>query len=273
MTKRAATTEAVEVERKVKKEEPKEETPSAKDKLAELTKEELIEKYLSLSSDYEAVRAKVKRAEGEAHLARIRYTLKDREHRTIAQDRCNARWKLLGDSTGLLNQKRGIQMEAFVHDTLITQREEIHGLKKDLDSAKTELNTLRGKASEEHSKEWERTKKLKEENDKLRADAKKKAEMEKQLSLSQKANAIYKAKFKEQEKELAERNSRIRQLEEAPRADEEEGEMEEDGEEKEGDTSAAKEGDAAAAAEEEEPEELMLDDGHEENSTDDKTDE
>ncbi|KAF8366174.1 hypothetical protein PRIPAC_84003 [Pristionchus pacificus] len=152
----------------------------------------------------------------------------------IEQDRCNARWKLLGDTAGGWH-KRGVQMEAYVHDTLMSQKDEIHGLKKDLDSAKTELNTLRGKANDEHSKELERTKKLKEENDKLRVDAKKKAEVEKQLSLSQKANAIYKAKFKEQEKELAERNSRIRQLEEAPRADdehEEEEEMEEGDEEK-----------------------------------------
>lgn len=28
----------------------------------------------------------------------------------------------------------------------MSQKDEIHGLKKDLDSAKTELNTLRGKA-------------------------------------------------------------------------------------------------------------------------------
>ncbi|GMR52485.1 hypothetical protein PMAYCL1PPCAC_22680 [Pristionchus mayeri] len=264
MTKRAATAEVSEVERRVKKEEPKDETPSLKEKLAEMTKEDLMEKYVSLSADYDAVRAKLRRAESAEHLGRIRYSLKDREHRMIAQDRCNARWKLLGESSGPLNQKRGIQMEAFVHDTLITQRDDIHGLKKDLESAKTELNTLRGKANEEHSKEFERAKKLKEENDKLRVDAKKKAEVEKQLALSQKANAIYKAKFKEQEKELAERNSRIRQLEEAPRADDEE---EEEAEEKAGDVSGVKEeGGEEGAADEEEPEELMLDDGHEENS-------
>lgn len=32
----------------------------------------------------------------------------------IEQDRCNARWKLLGDTAGGWH-KRGVQMEAYVH--------------------------------------------------------------------------------------------------------------------------------------------------------------